>query len=322
MKQSFSPAKRLMTMSGLVLIAALAIIASPSSVSAASAGLAWDSVMKLSLGADPSTLQPGAFDADYAAAAAAPQSSGGGIFGHMVPQGMMQMMQSGIAERHYVAGSKERTDQPQLGTATILDCSARTLTTLDLKKKTYRVVSLDRPNDSTSGSSNGAGNGPFKGDDTKIAIVVTNKSLGSRQIGNQTTNGYSSQMQFAITRASGETETHDGSLTAYYANFATPAVQCSAMNNPRSMKAGAEIGMFSGVATQIMRALQAAGMDKRFSVKQTGPNLPLGNFAVYQALAFDAHGRSMTVITERGNSRPIDAGDAEFSVPSDFTREQ
>jgi hypothetical protein len=42
---------------------------------------------------------------------------------------------------------------------------------------------------------------------------------------------------------------------------------------------------------------------------------------LYQALSFDAHGRAITVITERGNSHPIDANDPVFSVPSDFTKE-
>lgn len=308
----------------LALATALALCAAPLGAPAASSGLAWDSVTKMSMGADPSSLQPGSFDADYAAAASGGQSSGGGPFSHMIPAGFMQMMQNGMAEKHYLAGDKERTDQPATGTATILDCSARTLTTLDLKKKTYRVVSLDAPGSSSSPSKGGNGDGSFKGDDTKIAIVVTNKSLGSRQIDNQSTNGYSSQMQFTITKPSGESETHDGTLTAYYASFGMPAVQCSqgVPRNPGKMNPGQQFGMISGVAAQVMRALRTAGLEQRFSVKQSGPSLPLANFAAYQAISFDARGRSMTVITERGNSRPIDANDPVFSVPGDFTKEQ
>jgi hypothetical protein len=312
----------------LALAAALALSAGPVAAPAAAPGLAWDSVTKMSMGADPSSLQPGSFDADYSAAASGSQSSGGGPFAHMIPAGFMQMMQNGMAERHYVAGDKERTDQPAMGTATILDCTARTLTTLDLKKKTYRVVSLDQPNPSSSPSKGGNGDGSFKGDNGKIAIAITNKSLGSRQIDNQATNGYSSQMQLTITRSSGETETHDGNLMAYYANFEMPAVACTAglPRNPRQMSGGQQYGMISGVASQVMRALRTAGVDKRFSVQQSGPSLPLGNFAVYQAISFAISfgrgGNSMTVITERGNSRPIEANDAVFSVPGDFTKEQ
>ncbi|HEY6487208.1 MAG TPA: hypothetical protein VIX83_12560 [Candidatus Cybelea sp.] len=311
--------------SRLALAAALALSAAPSAAPAAVSGLAWDSVTKMSLGADPSSLQPGSFDADYSAAASGSQSpGGGGLFGHMVPAGIMALMQNGMAERHYIAGSEERTDQPAMGTATILDCGARTLTTLDLKKKTYRVVSLDQPNSSPGPAKGGNGDGSFKGDDTKIAIVITNKSLGSRQIDNQTTNGYSSQMQFTLTNSSGESETHDGNLTAYYASFGMPAVPCSPgmPSNLGKMNAGQQFGLASGVASQVMRALGTAGLEKRLGVQQSGPSLPLGNFAIYQAISFDQRGRSMTVITERGNSRPIAAGDSVFTVPSEYTKEQ
>ena len=111
---------------------------------AAPGGLAWDSVSKLAMSADAGSLQPGSFSDDFAAASA-PQQSGGGLFGHMIPQQALAMMHSGIAERHYVAGSKERTDQVAAQTATIVDCRARTITTLDLAKKTYRVTSMDQP---------------------------------------------------------------------------------------------------------------------------------------------------------------------------------
>jgi hypothetical protein len=288
--------------------AALALAVAPSVALAAPAGLAWDSVTKMEMGADPATLQPGSFAQDYSAAASSTPD-------------FMRMMRTGFAERHYVAGSKERTDMPALGTATILDCDARTLTSLDLKKKTYSVTSLDQPN-SSPGSSKGGG-GPFNGDDAKIAIAITNTSLGSRQIETQATDGYRSQMQITITRASGESVTHDGTLLAYYTSFGMPSVPCSTgmPANPRSMNAGQGFGMLSGVASQVMRALRNAGLDRRFSVQQGGPALPLGNFAMYQAISFDMRGRAMTVVTERGNSRPIDAGDPLLRVPSDFTKQ-
>ena len=54
--------------------------ATPVVTRSASNGLAWDSVVKLSMNADPSTLQPGDFNADYAAASTtqAPAAGGGG----------------------------------------------------------------------------------------------------------------------------------------------------------------------------------------------------------------------------------------------------
>ncbi len=145
------------------LAAVLAISVAAFQASAAPNGLAWDSVTKIAMNADPSTLQPGDFSADFAAASAVqtPQQSGGGFFAQMhqamaTAQSYQQMMQTGIAERHYIAGSKERTDNLAAQTATIVDCAARTITTLDLRRKTYRVTSMDQPSaPSSSGSAVG-----------------------------------------------------------------------------------------------------------------------------------------------------------------------
>jgi hypothetical protein len=72
-----------------------------------------------------------------------------------------------------------------------------------------------------------------------------------------------------------------------------------------------------------MRELAAAGLDKRFSLKQSGPMLPFVNFSMYQAVGFAAgNGQAATFVTERGHVHPVDANDPAFSIPSDFTREQ
>ena len=151
-------------------------------------------------------------------------------------------------------------------------------------------------------SKSGNGDGSVKGDDTKIAIVVTNKSLGPRQIDNQSTNGYSSQMQFTITKPSGESETHDETVPPTPARHAGPAVFARRAAQPGQDESG------PAVRHDLRRrgAGNAGAADgwpqQRFSVKQSGPSLPLANFAAYQAISFDARGRSMTVITERGDS--------------------
>ncbi|MBV8531759.1 MAG: hypothetical protein JO104_10610, partial [Candidatus Eremiobacteraeota bacterium] len=103
------------------LAAALLLVLAPGGAPAAPTGLAWDSVTKFSMSADPSKLQPGVFDADYAAAAAEQSpSSGGGIFGQVKQVAEMEkMLQTGIAQRHYIAGSRERTDDVVAQKATI-----------------------------------------------------------------------------------------------------------------------------------------------------------------------------------------------------------
>ena len=54
-------------------------------------------------------------------------------------------------------------------------------------------------------------------------------------------------------------------------------------------------------ASKVMRELAVAGVDKRFSLTQSGPMLPFGNFSMYQAVTFAAkNGQGAALVTERG----------------------
>lgn len=314
-------------------ISALAVaVMSPSlAAQGAPTGLAWDSVTRLTTNADPSTLQPGSFDDDFAAASAVQmpdQGSGSGFFAQMhqamnMGKGLSQLMQSGFAEHHYVAGAKERVDQLAMQTATITDCAARTITTLDLRKKTYKVVSMDQPASSGSGGGGGGGGGsPARSNDTisHVAIAVTNTALGARTVGGLSTTGYRSDMTITVTRTSGESTTQNGQLLGYYSTYANPSPSCSRSGAPAGPN---RIGMMARYA-QLMQVLAAAGVDKRFSVQQSGPAIPLGQLAMYSALTFEGGGRGSgaTFVTERGHIRPLPTDDAAFSIPAGFTQEQ
>lgn len=298
-----------------------AFCASPLTALSAPSGLAWDSVTKMAMNADASTLQPGSFSDDFATASA-PQKPQGGMFGKIMNSisSVQDMMHNGLAERHYIAGSKERTDQVAMGKAQIVDCDARTITTLDLNKKTYRVTSMDQPSSNGSGGSGSSGGG-FKDDGTKVAISVKNTSLGARQVAGEQTNGYSSLMTFTETRPSGESQTQNGTLVGFYTGFKNPMPLCTrGAYGANGMQTPGVGGMAS--MARLMMALRSAGMDKRFSITQSGPALPLGSFAMYQAMSFDHGGQSVAFVSERGNVRPIDVSDPAFSVPSDFTQEK
>ncbi len=312
-------------------LAGLLGAASPAVAFAAPNGLAWNSVMKLAVGADPSSLQPGSFDDDYAAASAtqAPAQSGGGLFGHLkaamaLGQNMQALMQNGLAQRYYVAGSKERTDDVWMQTATITDCAARTITTLNLKDKTYRDVSMDQPSGPGSGGGGNGSGGAFKDDGTKIAIAVTNRALGSRQVGGRQTSGFSSDLKMTETKPSGESHTQNATVLGYYSSLGMAHPHCPSLGS----LGGAALGPGQGFAmmaegAKVMQALAAAGMDKRFTISQNGPTIPMGQLSMYEAITFAAEkGQAMTFVSERGDVRGIDANDPIFSVPSDFTREQ
>jgi hypothetical protein len=304
------------------LFAALLVL--PFAVSAEPAGLAYDSVTKISMKGDASSQQPGDFNADFATAAAVQmpdQGGGGGFFAKLnqamtMGKSMQQMMQSGFAERRYVAGTKERTDNLSTQTATIVDCAARTITRLDLRRKTYKTESMDRAE--SSGGEGGAPGSPVHDDGTRIAITVANSALGSRQIGGQDTSGYRSDMTITETKPSGESQTQKGNIVAYYSSYANPAMTCSHAG-PTVPGGMAMMGNFA----QLMRALSGSGLDKRVTIKQSGPPLPLGKVSMFSAVTFTGgQGAGMTFVTERGNVRAISDGDPVFSIPSDFTQQQ
>jgi hypothetical protein len=312
-------------------VVAVALFAASSPFAAAAPnGLAWDSVSKLAMSTDPSSLQPGSFDDDYSAASSAqpPASGGGGLFGQLKQsianaQSAAQMMQTGMAQKHYVAGSKERTDLVAMQTATITDCVARTITTLNLRNKTYRVVSMDQPKVASSGGSSAGGSAP-KDDGTKIAIAVANTALGARAVGGEQTNGYRSDMSFTETKPTGESHTQNANLVGYYTGFTRPFPRCSGRGpwSGDSMSPGQGMAMMAA-ASKLMRELASSGMDKRFSLTQSGPVLPFLNFAMYQAVTFSAkNGQGAAFVTENGHVHSVDANDPIFSIPSDFTQER
>jgi hypothetical protein len=285
-------------------------------------GLAWDSVTKIAVNGDPSTLQPGNFDNDFAAASAAQmpdQGGGGGMFGQMhqamaMGQSMKQMMATGIAERHYVAGSKERVDNLTMQTATITDCDARTITRLDLRQKTYVVESMDHP----SSPSGGGPGSRFNDSATRIAISVTNTALGPRVVGGQPTNGYRSDATLTETSSSGETHTQNANLVGFYSSFVNPSPGCS---RPGFGMGQARMGMMANYS-QLMRAFASAAADKRFNVTQSGPPLPFGKLAMFDAVVFAAQGQGVTFVNERGNVRALSATDPIFAIPAGFTQRQ
>ena len=277
------------------------------------------------MNAEPASLEPGSFDADFAAASAVrqpAQSGGGGIFGPMkqamaMGQSMQQMMQYGFAERHYVAGSKERTDQLALQTATIVDCVARTTTTLDLQRKTYRVVSMDQASATSSGGGSGSQAGASE-DNTRVAISVANTALGGREVAGQQTNGFRSELTITETTSSGQTQTQNGNLIAYYSSYSNPTPSCYKGSPVTGAHGPAMMAQYASV----MRALALGGSDSRFSVRQSGPHLPVGQLSMYDAVTFGMKGQGATFVTERGNVRPMNATDAAFAIPSDFTQQQ
>jgi len=301
----------------------------------AASGLAWDQVTKFSM--DGSIPEPN-FAEDFQTASAPPQQDRHhGMFGGIqnslaAAMGGLQMLQRGIAERHYVAGSFERVDNIAQQTATIVDCSARTITYLDLAKKTYRTVSLDHPQPPSTGGGPGSGPRqatPVQDDGTRYKIAYASQSLGPKQISGVNTDGYKAEMTITVMRPNSSPQTMNTDLTEYLSSYAEPHQTCPNLYlgmGPGNGGAGQGPMATMEMTHMIDAAMRTPSGDPRFAFSATGPALPSGRldiFSVYQFVSPQSGGRGFATVVERGNVRQISDGDKKiFGVPPGFTRER
>lgn len=314
----------------LALIAFTAMIG-PALPAVAASGISYDSVTKFAMGGDTSSLAPGNFDADFQTASQPPeQPRRGGFFGGInatisaalaSAASTMAMFRAGIAERHYIAASKERTDTFNTQTATILDCQARTLTTLNLKDKTYTVVSLDQPMPSAGAGRTGRAQPPTADDTSKVAVDAKTRALGPRQIGSDATDGYQADVTMTVTRADGQTGTSQMSITEYLTKNPEHTLQCS--------RFGGGAGPMAALNQYAILKRAMSIKDPRFTVTSSGPALPSGRLSAFTMVTMSGSGSdssgmpqggSFTMMIERAHERAITTDDPVFSVPADFTK--
>jgi hypothetical protein len=244
--------------------------------------------------------------------------------------GGLQMLQRGIAERHYVAGSFMRVDNVAEQTAVIVDCAARTTTYLNLAKKTYRVVSLDQPQ-KPSGAGPGSGPReearPVQDDGTRYKIAYASQALGPKKIDGTNTDGYKADMTVTVMRPNSNPQTMNTNLTEYLSSYAEPHQSCPPMYV--GIGPGGGGGGQGPMATMQMThvinaAMRTPGGDPRFTFSSTGPTLPSGRLDLFSVYQFTGQGggRGFATILERGNVHQINDGDKSiFGVPPDFTKE-
>ncbi len=304
----------------------------------AATGLAYGSVMKFSTGSDTSagSPTPGSYRADFTTASTPQTGNTPKVpfgLGKMLAkaQSAMAMFKNGTAEMHYIGTTKERVDEPALQTADITDCVARTITHLDLDKKTYTVTSLDQPE--TSRPSSGGGKrsepGPTPTDDgTKVAFVITTRALGPMKIEGLATNGYGTNVKMTVTKPTGESSSTDMDITAYYAALDEPHFACSTPMSP-AMSAGPAGASMANLALAML-AMRTPKGDPRFSVTTSGPPTPANRFPMWQNVVMSGSGSgsghnngggTFQILSERGDLRaPISDADPIFGIPAGFTK--
>ena len=203
---------------------------------------------------------------------------------------------------------------------TIVDCAARTITTLDLRKKTIAWCLMEYAVGSKNSNAGSGAPGPRSTDDgTKIAIVISNNALGSREFGGQPTSGFSSDMSFTGPKPSGESQSYNGSLVIYYSSYANPASSCARFGatspNGQSRSNGAQaLSTMAGGYARFTHALggpewtRASASSnravRRSRAESSRCTKPRRSAAV--------HAVERTFVFERGNLRPISANDPIF----------
>ena len=314
----------------LVFVALTAMLGAHAPALAAPAtGVSYDEVMKFSMGADSSNVQPGDFESDFQTASQPPPPAkgGGGMFGGLAAAmqqaaGAMAMFKTGIAMRHYVAGTKERVEYPAMQRATITDCSARTITNLDLKNKTYTTISMDQPAATRSGGRSASA--PSVNDDgSKIAVNMTNQALGPRQVAGVATDGYQSNVVMTVTKPTGETSTSNMGLTQFLARMSQVSLVC-----PSAGMLGTQGSPAAGSMSQyaaLMRAMALSGKNPRFTTSMSGPPLPANRFPIFLVVTMSGQGRggqngTLAVATQRGHVASVRSDDQVFGIPPDFTK--
>ncbi|GAC1567068.1 MAG: hypothetical protein NVS2B3_03250 [Vulcanimicrobiaceae bacterium] len=294
---------------------------SPAATTAATAGIAFDSVQRFDTGGG--AYQPGTFATDFARASAPNAASPKrGLFniGAIVAaaSGAVAMFKDGTAERHYSAGMKSRVDTVATGEARITDCRARTLTTLDLKAKTYTVTSLDAVETPEPRRRERSTPGPLESDDgSKIAMSMTTKTLGALPIDGIATTGYDARMKTVVTRPGSDAQSFETTLVSYFSGYAEPRESCPEASRVHARADARDEAAMSQLALAL-KAMKTPSGDPRFTVSSTGPAMPVGKLALWQHMTLASGG--MGTLVERGNVRAVTEADPIFSVPPDFTK--
>src|SRR6202162_633040 len=298
----------------LFCVAILIALVCPSTLRAQpSTGIAYDMVTKyatsnttsLATSAVPDSYDPSTFEADYTAATQVGSRSGSIV-------------------RMYMAPSKERFDMGNV--ASIVDCTAKTLTTLDLLKKRYTLKPLGAgtalPQPSTSPAQP-----PFPIaalGDMKSTTTEDTRALGRREVGGRSVDVYETTADGTMSFSAVTMTTHSVA-TSYYDAGKMHAVEPSCGGKGSIAALSAVMGGIGLPLGQLFGPSRAASSN--FQITRTGISLPSDSehMLLYSksvtTIQDAAMAMTMTVTTvaEVGHIRSITDADPAFTVPSDFT---
>ncbi len=265
-----------------------------------STGIAYDTVLKFVSTAAP-TLRAGDFAADFADA--------------MTPHaGCMPDV-----VRRYITPERERIDGVCKQDATIVDCSTRTVTVLDLQQKQYARTSLDLVYD--DGIADMRALSDQVGSTSTIAIERSAK--GTRTLEGTATDEYLS-VRTQTVASPGLSVTTRGTWTYDFLPDPLPTLSCVG-------PAAAWLSRY-GNPQQYAPELQAFFADRfskmagpRDRITESGPRLPDWRIPLYAIGVHEQRQTNVPVWTryfamESGNVRAIQGDDPVFTVPAGYTK--
>ncbi|MBC5823742.1 MAG: hypothetical protein GIW99_04315 [Candidatus Eremiobacteraeota bacterium] len=325
-----------MLLSGFVVVAVLALPSAFGSAAqpagGAGAGTAYDEVVKFLL-TDSAPPDPGAFQADYAAAVSAqkaPTNQHHGMFGSIMNaadavKNAVGMVKNGTVTRYSFLNGWERTEDVAAQTATITKPSMHQIVYLDLAKKTYRVVDTNAapvtatppPYEPPQKQEPAKQQQPGK---AKLNISTSTTNLGPKTIDDIATTGYRTTFKMTMSQATGSCRngTFEVNETSYLAKFSMP----------QSGSGGGQHAKVSQVMPRPESMVAPSGCSPALTVHSSGGSVPAGRFAMYEAMKLGGNAGAQTAtgsfgtVIERGNVHALGAADTElFAIPPGFTQQ-
>jgi len=244
----------------------------------ATAGIAYDQVTKIGDSADPTILTVASFEADFQSAAR--------------PSPVLNLTHV------YITSSKGRKEDIAMGYAWIVDCDARTITSLNLSKKTYSVKSLAAARAEMAGYTQS-----FSSNGVTLKRKALTRALGPRRLGKISAPAYETTLSQTIEVTGGPATSMELVVDSYFSNLGAPHLSCS--------------GEALGYAPEEFFLAQFP------NVEMSGIALPdrLALFTtrrLTREFAGAGGGAGGQAATEIGHIRTISSDDAIFEVPPDF----
>jgi len=291
-------------------VALAALLAPGRPAAAPPAGIAYDETVRTFIGVSPPGLgepeppvspapRPRAFGFLFARPESdEPEIAAAGRFGRD-----MHAREAPRTLHHAFYDGWERIDDPAAGTAVLRECDRGRIVTLDLNRRTYRIVA---PDDEPLPPADPAGRA------TAVAAQIATVGLAQASADGLPLSGFEQTATLTAADA-GNCRSAVVTSTTYYTKWPVPARSCPVRPAAEDVPPGA------------VALLAASGCRPVLTVTRTGPVEPAGLLVAYQAVALRPAPSAgvpalLGWLVERHGFTPLGPADAaQFEIPAGFS---